>query len=381
MGYNDGFYHPNDWSQGPNGYIQGLAALRPDLQRRSAELLASLGPRIGEVEDATAARHGWTPDRASRIWEWHPALSDPSLQVNPGQPHWPWQPATAQPAITLTPVGHDPFEAPVKGIRAYHGSPHDFDKFDLSKIGTGEGAQAYGHGLYFAENPAVAGEYKQKLSNPGDTLYVKSKYQDARYDISPSSFQYDTPSWLAANYVVEHGGDIDRALAKAKFDTSQAQPVLQKWKDNSSEFRIEGANPGKTYEVSINADPEHFLDWDKPLSEQPQAVKDFIANHREKGRLEGNTSYGGGLKEPTGEDIVRRLGYKDEAANALRAAGIPGIKYLDQGSRGTTATPTHNYVVFNDKLIDIIKKYGLAGLVAGGAAHFATTPVDHNPFQ
>ena len=40
----------------------------------------------------------------------------------------------------------------VQGIRAYHGSPHDFDKFDLSKIGTGEGAQAYGHGLYFAEN-------------------------------------------------------------------------------------------------------------------------------------------------------------------------------------------------------------------------------------
>src|SRR4029079_2118814 len=41
-------------------------------------------------------------------------------------------------------------------IRAYHGSPHDFDKFDLSKIGTGEGAQAYGHGLYFAENEGAA---------------------------------------------------------------------------------------------------------------------------------------------------------------------------------------------------------------------------------
>ena len=44
------------------------------------------------------------------------------------------------------------------GIRAYHGSPHDFDAFDLSKIGTGEGAQVYGHGLYFAENPAVSGQ-------------------------------------------------------------------------------------------------------------------------------------------------------------------------------------------------------------------------------
>src|SRR6478752_1118967 len=46
----------------------------------------------------------------------------------------------------------------VMGIKAYHSSPHDFDKFDLKKIGTGEGAQVYGHGLYFAENPAVSGQ-------------------------------------------------------------------------------------------------------------------------------------------------------------------------------------------------------------------------------
>ena len=49
-----------------------------------------------------------------------------------------------------------PIPAQTAPIRAYHGSPYDFERFDLSKIGTGEGAQAYGHGLYFAENPAVA---------------------------------------------------------------------------------------------------------------------------------------------------------------------------------------------------------------------------------
>ena len=48
-------------------------------------------------------------------------------------------------------------------IPVYHGTPHSFDKFDMSKIGTGEGAQAYGHGLYFAESPAVAKDYKTKL--------------------------------------------------------------------------------------------------------------------------------------------------------------------------------------------------------------------------
>jgi hypothetical protein len=31
------------------------------------------------------------------------------------------------------------------GMTAYHGSPHIFNKFDINKVGTGEGAQAYGH--------------------------------------------------------------------------------------------------------------------------------------------------------------------------------------------------------------------------------------------
>jgi hypothetical protein len=55
------------------------------------------------------------------------------------------------------------------------------------------------------------------------------------------------------------------------------------------------------------------------------------------------------------------------ASNVLREAGIPGIKYLDAGSRGA-GDGTRNYVVFDDSLIDIIRKYGLAGLLGGGTA-------------
>ncbi|MEY4346333.1 MAG: hypothetical protein RL032_2165, partial [Pseudomonadota bacterium] len=51
-------------------------------------------------------------------------------------------------------------------MTVWHGSPHRFSKFDASKIGTGEGAQAYGHGLYLAESQKVANEYASKLSNP-----------------------------------------------------------------------------------------------------------------------------------------------------------------------------------------------------------------------
>src|SRR5215510_3136348 len=66
----------------------------------------------------------------------------------------------------------------VKGIRAYHGSPHDFERFDLSKIGTGEGAQAYGHGLYFAENEGVAGEYRRALVGGPERLVGGEPYNN-----------------------------------------------------------------------------------------------------------------------------------------------------------------------------------------------------------
>ena len=64
----------------------------------------------------------------------------------------------------------------------------------------------------------------------------------------------------------------------------------------------------------------------------------------------------------------------------LNDQGIPGIKYLDQGSRGSGAG-TSNYVVFNDKLIDILRKYGLAGLTAGAGATAAGQQMDNSaPF-
>ena len=63
----------------------------------------------------------------------------------------------------------------------------------------------------------------------------------------------------------------------------------------------------------------------------------------------------------------------------LSTAGVPGIKYLDQGSRGA-GTGTKNYVVFDQNLINIIKKYGIAGLGAFPAGSQFMHQVDHDPF-
>lgn len=62
---------------------------------------------------------------------------------------------------------------------AYHGTPHKFDKFSLDAIGSGEGAQAHGWGLYFAADKNVSGDYRIKLS--GDKVYYNSQELDKVY--------------------------------------------------------------------------------------------------------------------------------------------------------------------------------------------------------
>lgn len=211
-----------------------------------------------------------------------------------------------------------------RGIRAYHGSPHDFDRFALDKLGTGEGAQAYGHGLYFAENPEVAREYQRQLG--GVTVNGTDPVGAEAY----------------AHGAVQQYGD-PRAALKAHLDyikqTGWSAPeetaMLQKWARDGAPTLGTG---GHLYEVNINAKPEDFLDWDKPFSEQPLSIFEKV-----RSTSPHDLSY-------------KYLAGSPEAADKLRRAGIPGIRYLDQGSR-QAGQGSRNYVVFDDSLIDILNKY------------------------
>lgn len=200
------------------------------------------------------------------------------------------------------------------GIRAYHGSPYDFDRFDLSKIGTGEGNQAYGHGGYFADLELLAKRYRDETS------------------------------------------------------------------------RARGVDKGTMYEVNIKADPNDLLDWDKPLSaDASQVIKDafnHVANsdpilrekfHKAFREQQPGSIYYSILSDhaKTGDSAKNQL----FATNKLREAGIPGVKYLDQGSRGV-GEGTRNYVVFDDSLIEILRKYGIVGLLGAGAGYGAMSSTD-----
>ena len=273
-----------------------------------------------------------------------------------------------------------------KPITAYHGSPHDFDKFSTANIGTGEGAQAYGHGLYFAERPDTAQAYRKTLSHFGHASEMpdnmtKSVLLDGKVVSGSTPSNQLTPLERAALAKHYEGGIQARAIDQVK-DTlkyltpgspshTQELETLDALMKNDLTGRVQPFT-GRTYEVNIHADPEDFLDWDQPLSQQSVAVQTELGtrlNSRELG-LTGSQRFGGA---PTGEDIYTRLGRPGVASNFLKEIKIPGIKYLDQGSRAA-GKGTRNYVVFDAQIIDIMKKYGVPAAVAASLARSSQEP-------
>jgi hypothetical protein len=300
--------------------------------------LASMSP-IGQppnplYPDVTPEAMAWHAQNLRDTWT---AMKDPQT----------WKDAASAYAQGLS-------ESPLS-IRAFHGSPYDFSAFDMSKIGTGEGNQAYSRGLYFAGNEGVARTYP-----PGG---------------------------------------------------------------------------GHMYEVNLNVEPQQLLDWDKPRDQLAPSVQKFaqdqFPNAWDKA-ADGSSLYQHIVRQIQSEYPGATKGYNPPpgfdaptiATEQMTQAGIPGVQYLDQGSRGiggrslgiqempggfvgrylpsgqtsgaaitspgfkseaeaqswldqqTTGNPTHNYVMFDPALIDIVRKYGLAGAILGppAAAGALSTP-------
>lgn len=293
-------------------------------------------------------------------------------------------------------------------ITAYHGSPHTFDQFSADKIGTGEGAQAYGHGLYFAENEGVAQSYRDTLSR---------KYGDFSFDGKPLKENADwyaledklnaAGDWRTAKLVKQfpHSGEEAPVFAKRMRDWHRNDPEMLSAIDNFEGVANVKLSPGSMYQVRINADPNDFLDWDTPLHQQPERVQTALRSAGADIRpapkpwpvtttASGRHTVRNGWGEVVGTYSTREkadavasqglapdkyetaLAYtklggntayshldKGGASEKLREAGIPGIKYLDQGSRGA-GEGSRNFVVFDPKIIDIMKRYGVAAPVA-----------------
>jgi hypothetical protein len=253
-------------------------------------------------------------------------------------------------------------------IRAFHGTPHQFDKFDLSKVGTGEGAQAFGHGLYFAERKGVAENYRDQLS------------RGVRLDNQP--VPVDHPLFGELN-ILANNPNFDIAAEKARMAELAAyyekaggpdSKKFAEWyrRDNERWDEAEKLAPrltrsgGNLYGVDLDVNHEDLLDWDAPLSLQPPKVREALkkagVSDEDFPTIAPDDVFGDvPLAPPAGHEVYRRAmlkhGSPEAASKALREAGIPGIRYLDAGSRGG-GEGSRNVVLFDDRLAKIVERNG-----------------------
>ena len=321
-------------------------------------------------------------------------------------------------------------------IKGYHGSPHSFDNFDFSHMGSGEGAQAFGWGGYIGglEDTGIA--YRNALSQGNKVISI-----DGVRGAEPTAIE----SW-----VLSQGGDAKKAYdklstsaaAKEKSDKlstsskvddlgmgfSEYDMALMDYNDFQSKLNeikaLEGKKltlepSGNMYEVEVDADMDNILDWDAPISQQSNFIKNAANKFIKKYTNEGDEPLVKAIlgKDPTGESVYELPQFlpksgsllssklPKESSEYLNSIGVKGIKYFDGSSRNTDwqlSTPdttvsgkwmvkdanqpnskglqydneidakdslsqkgnTSNYVIFDEKIMNIVKKYGVSIPVA-----------------
>jgi hypothetical protein len=218
-------------------------------------------------------------------------------------------------------------------LEAHHGTPHKVDRFSTQKVGAGEGAQVYGWGLYFAQNPKVAEEYRSRLTS--DTLILDG--------ISAMQKRTETGNQIwghASQYFADGAKTKEQLLAKIKSAREFEKSRGNKYFNDENYAEVENAisktneivkgNIGNLYTVELNVDDADLLDWDKPLSEQSAKVRGILQKWADDPELwesmktwKADSFYGANLKDDAAK----------QKSEFLLRLGIPGIRYLDQGSR------------------------------------------------
>jgi hypothetical protein len=257
---------------------------------------------------------------------------------------------------------------------AFHGSPYRFSKFSLEHMGKGEGAQAYGWGLYFAGSKDVAEYYRKTLGAN-------------QYSYDGKALEDGTPEATAAEFLFGTQGDVEIAIEDIDSTglMSHTKQAVKKAIRQLDYAKIKQG--GQLYEVNIPEDDTMLL-WDKPLSEQPESVQKALGINAEAAsryneiteRMNALSWEKGGLDSPewnallkeakalrtengfhkSGEDLYDELkksqGSDEATSKYLNSLGISGIKYLDGTSRNA-GDGSYNYVIFDDAAIDILNTY------------------------
>ena len=280
---------------------------------------------------------------------------------------------------------------------AWHGSPHDFDTFDLGAIGTGEGNQVHGWGLYFAKDKKVSDLYRRELSLIHDvdkgtlfkvdvpdtktmideqqSLNILSKETKQNLNAAVNALPEQAKEVFINEYtkspLFNHYAKKEIDELGSKFDQLDTEYNLLK--DKYLDKYIEGELNTITQRTITRLAEKYNIDL-KALKENPNSIKD-IKNQLDTMWFNAFTEHGMASKKYrevywgkykkdfsallndggiNGRDfylaLSKALGSAKQASEHLNEYGVKGITYVgEQDGRC--------YVVFDDKAIKVIEKY------------------------
>nr|DAN41713.1 MAG TPA: crystallin beta/gamma motif-containing protein [Caudoviricetes sp.] len=289
---------------------------------------------------------------------------------------------------------------------AWHGSPHDFDEFDLGAIGTGEGNQAHGWGLYFAKDKKVSKQYKDVLSKlqgsnksslfkveiPNETellpeqypisgysRYVRDSLKNGLHKMSEEQLERFTSllikyhkgsiigderidkyiQFMDIGYIISelHNknktiNDISK-IKKRNIDRFLKSVGIDENIDTiaSNEDLLENVYKKFRYDLYPQYEKEKQLERERE-EKAISNVKADVYGALEKTNIDGKQLYSF-LSHALGNDEhfnLHNVKNAKKASEFLNSIGIKGI-YYDGEQDGRC------YVVFDDKAIKVIEKY------------------------
>ena len=274
---------------------------------------------------------------------------------------------------------------------AWHGSPHDFDTFDLGAIGTGEGNQSHGWGLYFAKKKLVSRNYQKVLSKRLGTTnpkLFKVEIPDEKTMLDEDKY-FKEQNKDVINKIVSAVNDLEIDKRKALLDYYKEHPSyttnqeykkllgkiqsIKQDRDYIADALTNNVNEIKE-KVAREAAAEYGYNFDELKADNTfEMAKKLIGEINEKlSALEKEREVEGAkekIKEDkilesigdtftktpyTGRDVYvalsKAFGGDKGASEFLNSTGVKGITYDGY-------TDGRCYVVFDDKAIKVIEKY------------------------
>ncbi len=248
------------------------------------------------------------------------------------------------------------------GLVLYHGSPHSFKNFDITKLGSGEGAQAFGHGLYFTNESDIAKGYANKLGSKknfwealqnghelslskDDYDFIKNELDALGFDGSKAEnadlntilvdgISENSPEVLDAMSVL-FAKDAKKELEGYDLDESQINRLLEiKKKISDPQFYKVTIHEGKS------PSEYDYIEWrDRVSDSQREKIGQDLAEN-----ITGEEAY---------KVLSKKLGSDKKASDYLLSKGIDGISYKSEKGTGGKTGEGRNYVVFDPKSIRV----------------------------